>query len=212
MAANINFLEGGMTDINNRQLGIVMVNNWLWTKGRHTFNFGVQFRRTYQDIIACQFCSGTFNFSQRTTSIPNTNDPNFGSYGSSFASFLLGDVDSVERITSNEVYFRNKEFASYVQDDIKVNKRLSLNLGLRWDVMVPFTEEDNQIVYVNVLTSTRSGRWRNTRRRRKIRQRNHPRAYSLEELAAQGGLCLQLESQDCTPVRLLPDLSGWRRL
>ena len=36
--------EGGMTVINNRKLGIVLVNNWLWTKGRNTFNFGGQFR------------------------------------------------------------------------------------------------------------------------------------------------------------------------
>ena len=80
-----------------RRLGLVFVNNWLWTKGRHSFDFGGEFRRTYEDIIACMFCSGTFNFSQRTTSTPNANDPNFGIYGSSFASFLLGDVDSGER-------------------------------------------------------------------------------------------------------------------
>lgn len=148
--ANINFLEGGVTDVTNRKLGIVLVNNWLWTKGRNTFNFGGQVRRTYQNIVACQFCSGTFSFSQRTTSIPNGNDPNFGRYGSSFASFLLGEVDSVERISSNEVRLRNKEFASYVQDDIRLNSRLTVNLGLRWDLMFPFTEDHDQIVFVNV--------------------------------------------------------------
>ena len=88
--------SGGLTVINNRMLGIVVANNWLWNKGRHTFNFGSQVRRTYQDTVDCDFCSGTFNFSQRTTSTPDTNDPNFGSYGSSFASFLLGQVDASE--------------------------------------------------------------------------------------------------------------------
>ncbi|MDX6460578.1 MAG: hypothetical protein QOE55_4275, partial [Acidobacteriaceae bacterium] len=89
------FLEccaGGLTVAKNRRLGLVFVNNWLWTKGRHTFNIGGQFRRTYQDIVNCDFCAGTFNFSQRTTSTPDSNDPNFGSYGSSFASFLLGQA------------------------------------------------------------------------------------------------------------------------
>ena len=126
-----------------------MVNNWLWTKGRNSLNIGGQFRRTYQDIVACQFCSGTFNFSQRSTSTPNSSDPNFGSYGSSFASFLLGEADSGIRIFSKELHMRNKEFASYIQDDIKINKRLTLNLGLRWDIMVPFTENNDQIVFVN---------------------------------------------------------------
>jgi hypothetical protein len=141
--------EGGLTQLDNRRLGIVLANNWVWTTGRNTFNFGGEFRRTFQDIIACQFCSGTFNFSQRTTSTPNSNDPNFGSDGSSFASFLLGEADSGERIMANKLYFRNKEFAAYFQDDIKVNKRLTVDLGARYDIMVPFTESHNNIVFMD---------------------------------------------------------------
>jgi len=146
---NVAGLFGGFDQTNNRTLGIVLVNNWLWTKGRHSMNVGGQFRRTYQDLYACQFCGGTFSFTQRTTSTPDTNDPNFGSYGSSFASFLLGQVDGAVRLSSNVTRMRNKEFALYFQDDFKVNNRLTANLGLRWDIMVPFTEEHNNIVYVN---------------------------------------------------------------
>jgi hypothetical protein len=146
---NVAGLLGGFAETNNRSLGIVLINNWLWTKGRHSFNIGGQFRRTYQDLFACQFCGGTFAFSQRTTSTPNTSDPNFGSYGSSFASFLLGQVDAGVRLSSDITRMRNKEFALYLQDDIKVNQRFTANLGLRWDIMVPFTEEHNNIVYVN---------------------------------------------------------------
>jgi hypothetical protein len=141
--------EGGLTELDSRKLGIVLVNNWLWTKGRNTFNFGGQFRRTMQDILACQFCAGTFNFTQRTTSTPDSNDPNFGNYGSSFASFLLGLPDSTLRAFAEEAKLRNKEFAFYGQDDIKLNKRLTVNAGLRWDIMVPFTEDHNQIVYMD---------------------------------------------------------------
>ncbi len=141
--------QAGIKAIDNRKLGIVFVSNVLWTKGRNTFNFGGQFRHTAQDIIACQFCSGTFSFSQRTTSTPDSNDPNFGSYGSSFASFLLGDADAGIRALSNEAKLRNKEFAYYVQDNIKYNHRLTLNIGIRWDIMVPFTENNNNIIYVN---------------------------------------------------------------
>lgn len=141
--------EGGLTVNNNRTLGIVGVNNWLWTRGSHTLNLGFQYRRTFQDTIDCNFCSGTFDFSQRTTSVPDSNDPNFGSYGSSFASFLLGQVDSTERIFANELKMRNNAFALYAQDDYKLNARLTLNLGLRWDILVPFTEEHNDIIFVN---------------------------------------------------------------
>ena len=141
--------EGGLTVDNNRKLGMVLDNNWLWTKGRNTFNIGGEIRRTFQDIVNCAFCSGTFNFSQRSTSTPNSNDPNFGLYGSSFASFLLGEADAGERIFANVLYLRNKDFAPYIQDDIKISKRFTGNIGLRWDVMVPFTEDHNNILYVN---------------------------------------------------------------
>jgi hypothetical protein len=141
--------SGGLTVNNNRMLGIVGVNNWLWTRGRHTMNFGFQARRTYQDTVDCNFCSGTFDFSQRTTSTPDSNDPNFGHYGSSFASFLLGLVDSSERIFTNEVKMRNRAFAFYAQDDFKLSPRLTLNFGIRWDILVPFTEVNNNILYVD---------------------------------------------------------------
>lgn len=140
---------GGLTVNNNRMLGLVGVNNWLWNKGRHSLNFGVQVRRTSQNVIDCNFCSGTFNFSQRTTSTPDSNDPNFGLYGSSFASFLLGQVDASERNFAGEAKLRNKAFAFYAQDDFKLNDRLTINAGLRYDILVPFTETQNNIIYVN---------------------------------------------------------------
>ncbi len=141
--------SGGLTVNNNRMLGIVGVNNWLWTKGRHSVNFGLQIRRSSQDVIDCNFCSGTFNFSQRTTSTPDPSNKDFGYFGSSFASFLLGEVDASERNFAGESKLRNKAFGFYVQDDFKLNDRLTINAGLRYDILVPFTEAHNNIFYVN---------------------------------------------------------------
>ncbi len=137
--------SSGWTQSINRKLGIAGVNNWLWTKGRHTFNIGGEFRRSYQDDNECQACGGQFNFSQHTTADP----ANLGSTGSSFASFLLGQVDSADRIFANELSLRNLLIAPYVQDDIKLSPKLTLNVGLRWDIMLPFVEKRNQIVFLN---------------------------------------------------------------
>jgi hypothetical protein len=131
----------------NRKLGIAVVNNWLWTKGRNTFNIGGEYRRSYQDDNEDQTAGGHFAFSQRTTSVPNTSDANFGSYGSAFASFLLGIPDSANRSNSQELRLRNRDFSPYIQDDIKLTPRFTLNVGLRWDIQVPFTEENNLIVF-----------------------------------------------------------------
>lgn len=129
----------------NRKLGIGIVNNWLWTKGRNTFNIGGEFRRTYQDDSDCNLCGGQFNFSQHTTADPN----NLSGTGSSFASFLLGQVDSAHRVFAADLKLRNLLFAPYIQDDIKFTPKLTVNVGLRYDIMVPFTETTNQIVYLN---------------------------------------------------------------
>jgi Carboxypeptidase regulatory-like domain/TonB dependent receptor len=131
----------------NRKLGIALDNNWLWSKGRNTFNIGIDFRRSYQDDNEDQTEGGQFSFSQRTTSVPNTSDPNFGKYGSSFASFLLGIPDQANRANNIEARLRNWVLAPYIQDDIKLSPRLTVNLGLRWDIMAPFTENSNNIVF-----------------------------------------------------------------
>jgi len=133
----------------NRKLGIAVVNNYLWTKGRNTFNIGAEFRRTYQDDNEEQTAGGHFNFSQRTTSVPDPKDPNFGSYGSSFASFLLGLPDSANRSNSQELRLRNIDLSPYIQDDIKLTPKLTVNLGMRWDIQVPFTENGNNVVFFN---------------------------------------------------------------
>ncbi len=135
----------------NRKLGIAFVNNWLWTKGRHTFNIGGEFRRSYQDDNEEQTAGGQFNFSQRTTSVPllpdGSNSTAFNSEGSSFASFLLGIVDNANRTNSQEERLRNWDLSPYVQDDIKLTPKLTLNVGVRWDIQAPFTENSNNIVF-----------------------------------------------------------------
>ena len=142
-------VNSGLAKNSDRQLGLTAVNNWMWTKGRHTFNFGGEFRRAYDDTVSCTQCGGQFNFSNAETSTPNPSDSNFGSYGSSFASFLLGQVDSASRVEAYEMALRNLDVSSYVQDDIKLTPRLTVNAGIRWDVMVPFTEKHNEIVFLD---------------------------------------------------------------
>ena len=139
--------QGSWLQSINRKLGIALENNWLWSKGRNTFNIGIDFRRSYQDDNEDQTEGGQFSFSQRTTSVPNTSDPNFGKYGSAFASFLVGIPDQANRANNIEARLRNWVLAPYIQDDIKLSPRLTVNLGLRWDIQAPFTENNNNIVF-----------------------------------------------------------------
>ncbi|MBV8551513.1 MAG: TonB-dependent receptor [Acidobacteriaceae bacterium] len=133
----------------NRKLGVVIENNWLWIKGKQTFNIGGEARRTYQDDNECQQCAGNFSFSNNETADPN----NLSSTGNAFASFLLGSVDSASRVGSQEERLRNQDFSFYIQDDIKWSPRLTFNIGVRWDIMVPFTAVGNNIVYFDSTTT-----------------------------------------------------------
>jgi hypothetical protein len=133
----------------NRKLGIALVNNWLWTRGKNTFNMGVEYRRAYQDDNEEQTEGGHFNFSKSQTSIHDTSNANFGKWGDPFASFLLGLPDSTNRSNSQELLLRNFDISPYIQDDIKINPRLTVNVGLRWDIQAPFTENHNNVVFFN---------------------------------------------------------------
>jgi len=137
--------DGAWLQSINRKLGLAIVNNWLWTKGRHTFNIGGEWRRSYQDDNEEQTAGGRFQFSQKQTADPN----NITTTGSSFASYLLGLPDSTNRSNSQELRLRNWDLSPYIQDDIKVTQKLTVNLGLRWDIQVPFTENNNLIVYLD---------------------------------------------------------------
>ena len=139
---NLGAGNGGEPFSNNRKLGLSWANNYLYTHGRHTFNFGWEARRTYQDDQECQYCTGLVNFSFLTTS--NAGDP---ATGNGFASFLLGEVDSVDRRFAIEQKLRNFYFAPYIQDNIKITSKLTLDAGIRWDIMRPFTDIDNNIVF-----------------------------------------------------------------
>lgn len=108
----------------------ILGDNVSWSKGRHQFSFGGDFRA--MDINSHAGSGAlSFNFSNNTTGAPS--QPYAGQVGYGFASFLLGDVQSATETTPLDLYGRRKAMSLFAQDDWKVTPRLTLNLGLRWD-------------------------------------------------------------------------------
>ncbi len=116
-----------------------------WIKGKHTFKAGLELRQNMYSIDACFQCSGVYNFNPRLTGNPQ----GLAGTGSGLASFLLGTVAD-SNIDLN-VGTTNPSFtqAYFFQDDWKVNRRLTLNLGLRYDYQQVPGERNNGLSNFN---------------------------------------------------------------
>ena len=113
-----------------------------WNKGKHTLQFGVDFRRNGDNTL--QENNAQFNFSPLETSLPNS--PNRALTGNAYASFLIGAVDNASLgINPSETGDRFTYLAEYVMDTYKITQRLTLTLGLRYDIPWTRTEVDNRM-------------------------------------------------------------------
>jgi hypothetical protein len=118
-------------------------NNLNWTHGRHTTTFGVQAQRMDADERERTYGSlATFGFSNlQTAGFTSTGTLNAAS-GNAYASYLLGELNATTVIQDSEVATSGRfyTYAFWAQDDFKVRPNLTLNLGLRYDIMKPYTE------------------------------------------------------------------------
>ncbi len=115
---------------------VQIADHFPWNRGRHSLKFGVDFRWMQTNGAEWLWDQGRFNFSSFTTAMPTA--AGRANSGSSFASFLLGEVDnSFRRI--QEIYPSNRYgyLVTYIQDDWKVNSKLTLNIGLRYEIHRP---------------------------------------------------------------------------
>ena len=142
-------IPGGEVSFAADNIGYNIVNNWLWTRGHHTINIGGEYRHYYQSTHDNEFGGGAFAFSQEQTSTPNSSDPHFKTYGSSFASFLLGEAASGTRISETIAAYNTVDVSPYIQDNIRINPKLTVNLGLRWDIIVPYSMSEGNNVFLN---------------------------------------------------------------
>src|SRR5215467_14183193 len=98
-----------------------------WVKGRHNFSFGFSIDRQRAEIRNFFLQGGTVTFTGNVT-------------GMAMADFLLGTVGTWTQGAGEYKYFRAWYPAFYIQDDMKVNRRLTLNLGVRYEPTGPWVD------------------------------------------------------------------------
>lgn len=104
-----------------------------WTRGRHAFQFGGEYRKGGNTEIRDRGSAGNFTVSPLITDLPGAS----ATTGNALASFLLGEVNAASIQVSDQIPSRASYLGLYAQDDWRVSDRLTINAGVRWEVEFP---------------------------------------------------------------------------
>lgn len=117
-----------------------------WTAGRHAWDFGLQAIRRHVDGSASEWTGrGTFLFTPDYTSQPGVDGT-----GNAIASLASGVPSEFRRDVQFEPFrLRGWEWAGFAQDSIRLGRRLTIEVGLRYSLYPPVTEADNRMVNFN---------------------------------------------------------------
>ena len=115
--------------------------NLSWVHGNHSFKFGTDIRSEEFTIFQPAAPRGTLDFGPGFTDNPAV--PFSG--GSGFASFLVGLSDGGSINNLHNIDYHHQVYAFYGQDDWKVTPKLTLNLGLRYELFTTIKERNNEL-------------------------------------------------------------------
>jgi Carboxypeptidase regulatory-like domain len=126
------------------------VGNLTWTGSAHTIKTGFDARRRHLTEYQTNRGNGRFNFA------PNiTNNPANNTGGNSMASFLLGAPSLIEQdYLLAWVGLRGTEYSAYIGDDWRARQKLTLNLGMRYELDTPYSEVANRWANFDPRTAT----------------------------------------------------------
>ena len=108
-----------------------LLDNFSWVHDRHSIKFGIDFERVTLFVYATNTARPTYTFNGTYT-------------GSGLADFLLGDVYSASTSQQQTDTIQQYIYNGYVQDDWKASAKLTLNIGLRYELPKPFFEAYNR--------------------------------------------------------------------
>jgi Carboxypeptidase regulatory-like domain len=122
-----------------------------WIKGAHAMKFGGEWK--YEQFLnrVSNQAVGHYSFDPQQTGLPSTNGQNLqGGYtGSSFASFLLGNLNTEYIGNVAAPWFVRGSGGIYAQDAWKVTPKLTLSYGLRYDLLQASHEQQYRITQFN---------------------------------------------------------------
>ena len=146
--SNYTALNGGPSFLpaNPRQTSYQLEDTVSFTKGSHNLKTGYRIIKDLVSPFTNTNTRGSLNFG-----LNFTDNPVDASGGNGLADLLLGFLANGTSAGGSRGFLRTPyyltvwEHAAFLQDDWKVSRRLTLNLGVRWDLFTPYTEERNRL-------------------------------------------------------------------
>ena len=130
------------------------VDNMLWVHGRHSVSFGGQLQLLEYNYLADMTGSSPLSLGFKSNETGNiTTSGGAGAGGFDVASFMLGALNSASytqfAAIAQETGTRFRPYAFYVNDDWKATSKLTINAGLRWDILPPMREVHDRFSFLN---------------------------------------------------------------
>jgi hypothetical protein len=136
------FGNGSEGPYENNNRSIQFIDNLSWIRGKHSFKFGGEVRNDKYAQIGNQFARGQFSFQRNATRNPGVS----GITGDAFADFLLGQPYQAEAAVSIATAdFRANAFYLYFDDTWKINSRITVNVGLRYENTPPWEDQTGKL-------------------------------------------------------------------
>jgi hypothetical protein len=132
--------------------------NLSWVKGKHSFKFGYEYEHIWEQVQDSNPLFGSFTFGKGYSACPATagaacNNPS--AVADTFlADLIFGTTNNYSAATFFKAHLLQTLDSVYAQDDWKVNSKLTLNLGLRWEYGSPYSEAHNNLSNFDPATGT----------------------------------------------------------
>ena len=129
------------------------IQNVAINKGTHALKFGAEYRIIKFPFFQVPYPHGEMNFERIETAYSSKVNNLHALTGDAMASMLLGWVNRGQVSTNNFISSEKLAWAFYAQDDWKVTRKLTLNLGLRYELFSPISEKwarQSNFVYDNL--------------------------------------------------------------
>jgi len=117
-----------------------LVEAFNWNAGKHSLRFGGNMRQFIQYTGITNFARGVYNFNGQFTSARAG-----AGIGDPLADALLGLTNTARLSTPLDTRQPSLAYETYLQDNFKVSRRLTLNLGVRYEYQQPYTEQNNKL-------------------------------------------------------------------